>query len=67
MVRPGTRLWHRHPAVRAQEVTFGEKAADWLKHWFLASIHRVNSGDRFLDVAWRNWFLLLAWACGFGR
>jgi len=33
----------------------------------LASIHRVNSGDRFLDVAWRNWFLLLAWACGFGR
>lgn len=34
MVRPGTRLWHRHPAVRAQESTFGEKAADWLKHWF---------------------------------
>ena len=34
MVRPGTRLWHRHPAVRAQEPTFGEKAADWLKHWF---------------------------------
>ena len=34
MVRPGTRLWHRHPAVRAQEATFGEKAADWLKHWF---------------------------------
>jgi len=34
VVRPGTRLWHRHPAVRAQEPTFGEKAADWLKHWF---------------------------------
>ena len=34
MVRPGTRLWHRHPAVRAQELTLGEKAADWLKHWF---------------------------------
>ena len=37
MVRPGTRLWHRHPAVRAQELTFGEKAADWLKHWFLGT------------------------------
>ena len=37
MVRPGTRLWHRHPAVRAQEPTFGEKAADWLKHWFLGT------------------------------
>ena len=34
MVKPGTRLWHRHPAVRAQELTVGEKAADWLKHWF---------------------------------
>ena len=34
MVRPGTRLWHRHPAVRAHELTLGEKAADWLKHWF---------------------------------
>ena len=34
MVRPGTGLWHRHPAVRAQELTLGEKAADWLKHWF---------------------------------
>jgi uncharacterized membrane protein len=34
VVRPGTRLWHRHPAVRAHEPTFGEKAADWLKHWF---------------------------------
>ena len=37
MVRPGTRLWHRHPAVRAQELTIGEKAADWLKHWFLGT------------------------------
>ena len=37
MVRPGTRLWHRHPAVRAQQLTFGEKAADWLKHWFLGT------------------------------
>ena len=37
MVRPGTRLWHRHPAVRSQESTFGEKAADWLKHWFLGT------------------------------
>jgi len=37
VVRPGTRLWHRHPAVRAQEPTFGEKAADWLKHWFLGT------------------------------
>ena len=34
MVKPGTGLWHRHPAVRAQRLTFGEKAADWLKHWF---------------------------------
>jgi hypothetical protein len=34
VVKPGTRLWHRHPAVRAQKLTFGEKAADWLKHWF---------------------------------
>jgi len=34
VVRPGTRLWHRHPAVRAHELTLGEKAADWLKHWF---------------------------------
>lgn len=32
MVRPGTRLWRRHPAVG--DLTFGEKAADWLKHWF---------------------------------
>ena len=31
---PSTRLWHRHPAVRTQRLTFGEKAADWLKHWF---------------------------------
>jgi len=37
VVRPGTRLWHRHPAVRAQKLTFGEKAADWLKHWFLGT------------------------------
>ena len=37
MVRPGTRLWHRHPAVRTQELTLGEKAADWLKHWFLGT------------------------------
>ena len=37
MVRPGTRLWHRHPAVRVQAPTFGEKAADWLKHWFLGT------------------------------
>jgi uncharacterized membrane protein len=37
VVRPGTRLWHRHPAVRAQELTLGEKAADWLKHWFLGT------------------------------
>jgi uncharacterized membrane protein len=34
VVRPGTRLWHRHPAVRAQKRTLGEEAADWLKHWF---------------------------------
>jgi uncharacterized membrane protein len=32
MVKPGTHLWRRHPAVG--ELTFGEKAADWLKHWF---------------------------------
>src|SRR5215469_18171704 len=37
VVRPGTRLWHRHPAVSSQESTFGEKAADWLKHWFLGT------------------------------
>jgi uncharacterized membrane protein len=37
VVRPGTRLWHRHPAVRAQKLTLGEKAADWLKHWFLGT------------------------------
>ena len=37
VVGPGTRLWHRHPAVRAQELTFGEKSADWLKHWFLGT------------------------------
>jgi uncharacterized membrane protein len=34
VVRPGSRLWHRHPAVRAERLTFGEEAADWLKHWF---------------------------------
>jgi len=34
VVKPGTRLWHRHPAVRAQKLTLGEKAADWLKRWF---------------------------------
>jgi uncharacterized membrane protein len=34
VVRPGTRLWHRHPAVRAHKRTVGEIAADWLKHWF---------------------------------
>ncbi|HEY7143622.1 MAG TPA: DUF1003 domain-containing protein [Streptosporangiaceae bacterium] len=34
MVRAGTNLWHRHPAVRAHRRTSGEKAADWLKHWF---------------------------------
>jgi uncharacterized membrane protein len=33
VIRPGTRLWHRHPAFR-HGPTFGEKAADWLKHWF---------------------------------
>ena len=33
MIRPGTRLWHRHPAF-SHGPTFGEKAADWLKHWF---------------------------------
>lgn len=32
MVRPGTRLWRKHPAVG--DLTFGERAADWLKHWF---------------------------------
>ena len=47
-------------AIRWEPITGGRGDA-------LASIHRVNSGDRFLDVAWRNWFLLLAWACGFGR
>jgi uncharacterized membrane protein len=34
VVRPGTKLWHRHPAVRAHKRTSGEEAADWLKHWF---------------------------------
>jgi uncharacterized membrane protein len=33
VVRPGTRQWHRHPAF-SRGPTFGEKAADWLKHWF---------------------------------
>ena len=37
MVRPGTRLWRRHPAFRARKPTVGEKAADWLKHWFLGT------------------------------
>ena len=32
MVRPGTRLWRKHPATG--HLTFGERAADWLKHWF---------------------------------
>jgi uncharacterized membrane protein len=36
VIRPGTRLWRRHPAFR-HEPTFGEKAADWLKHWFLGT------------------------------
>jgi uncharacterized membrane protein len=33
VIRPGTRLWHRYPAF-SHGPTFGEKAADWLKHWF---------------------------------
>lgn len=37
MVRPGSRLWYRHPAVRAHKLTVGEKSADWLKHWFLGT------------------------------
>ena len=37
MVRPGTRLWRRHPALGSHRVTVGEKAADWLKHWFLGT------------------------------
>jgi uncharacterized membrane protein len=34
MVRPGTHLWRMHPAIRQSELTVGERAADWLKHWF---------------------------------
>lgn len=33
MVRTGKSLWRRHPAVDCN-LTAGEKAADWLKHWF---------------------------------
>ena len=33
MVRTGKSLWRRHPAVDKQ-LTTGERAADWLKHWF---------------------------------
>lgn len=35
MVKPGTHLWRRHPHVSTgSDLTFGERAADWLKHWF---------------------------------
>lgn len=28
-------LWRNHPAVRTgSQLSFGERAADWLKHWF---------------------------------
>lgn len=33
MVQPGTKLWQRHPHVQ-NDLTFGERAADRLKHWF---------------------------------
>ena len=36
MVRTGRRLWKKHPAVDKQ-LTAGERAADWLKHWFLGT------------------------------
>lgn len=33
MVRTGRHLWRRHPAADT-DLTTGERAADWLKHWF---------------------------------
>ena len=33
MVRTGKSLWRRHPAAD-NSLAPGEKAADWLKHWF---------------------------------
>lgn len=35
MVETGHRLWERHPHVRTgRDLSFGERAADGLKHWF---------------------------------
>jgi uncharacterized membrane protein len=34
MVRTGRGFWRKHPALRQSDLTMGEKAADWLKHWF---------------------------------
>lgn len=35
MVKPGTHLWRQHPHVATgSDLTVGERAADWLKHWF---------------------------------
>jgi uncharacterized membrane protein len=34
-MRHGGKLWERHPHVRAgNELSIGERAADFLKHWF---------------------------------
>jgi uncharacterized membrane protein len=35
MVKHGIDLWRKHPAVRTdKQLSFGERAADVLKHWF---------------------------------
>lgn len=34
-VKHGGHLWREHPAVRSgRQLSLGERAADWLKHWF---------------------------------
>lgn len=33
MIKAGTHLWKKHPHV-ANNLSIGERAADWLKHWF---------------------------------
>jgi uncharacterized membrane protein len=34
-IRSGMKLWALHPHVRTgNQLTLGERAADWMKHWF---------------------------------
>ena len=67
MVRTGRRLWSKHPAVDKQ-LTAGERAADWLKHWFgtwlalglVATVIAFWIGAQRTSIAWDAYpFILL--------